>query len=436
MRAYDIIAKKRDGFPLTDPEIKFLIRGFVEGTIPDYQIAAWAMAVFFQGMGNEEISSLTREMIDSGDTINLEEITGIKVDKHSTGGVGDKTSLIVGPIVAAGGIPVAKMSGRGLGHTGGTIDKLESIPGFNVELAREQFISQVNKIGLALVSQTGNLVPADKQLYALRDVTATVNSIPLIASSIMSKKIASGADAILLDVKTGNGAFIKSLGEAEKLAQIMVEIGVSFNKDTMAVISNMDQPLGYAVGNSIEVMEAITTLKGQGPEDLTHLSLTLAAYMFILSKKAVSYEQGYEIAKKILLSGKGLAKLGEFIAAQGGDANVIDNFTLFPLGKGKFEVKSAMGGFVEAINTELIGKSAMITGAGRSKQGENIDLGVGVYIFRKIGDKVSQDEVLAEIVYNDEQKAQEAADLILKSYKITSETVARPEVVYKTIHSK
>lgn len=322
MRAYDIIAKKRDGQNLTKEEIEYFIQGYVKGFIPDYQVSAWAMAVFFRGMNDEEIAFLTKEMIKSGETIDLSEIKGIKVDKHSTGGVGDTTTLVLGPLVAAGGVPVAKMSGRGLGHTGGTIDKLEAIPGFNVELTREEFIKQVNSINLAIVGQSGNLVPADKKLYALRDVTATVNSIPLIASSVMSKKIAAGADAILLDVKVGNGAFIKDISEAKKLARVMVNIGNNFNRKTMAVISNMNQPLGEAIGNSLEVREAILTLKGQGPKDLTELCLVLASYMFVLGKKTTNFEEGYEYATEILYSGKGLLKFGEFIKAQIGRAHV------------------------------------------------------------------------------------------------------------------
>ncbi|MDK2822580.1 MAG: pyrimidine-nucleoside phosphorylase [Clostridia bacterium] len=433
MRAYDIIAKKRDGQNLTKEEIEYFIQGYVKGFIPDYQVSAWAMAVFFRGMNDEEIAFLTKEMIKSGETIDLSEIKGIKVDKHSTGGVGDTTTLVLGPLVAAGGVPVAKMSGRGLGHTGGTIDKLEAIPGFNVELTREEFIKQVNSINLAIVGQSGNLVPADKKLYALRDVTATVNSIPLIASSVMSKKIAAGADAILLDVKVGNGAFIKDISEAKKLARVMVNIGNNFNRKTMAVISNMNQPLGEAIGNSLEVREAILTLKGQGPKDLTELCLVLASYMFVLGKKTTNFEEGYEYATEILYSGKGLLKFGEFIKAQGGDERVKENLEILPLGKFKLDIRSSYQGYVKEIDTEEIGRAAMIIGAGRAKKEDKIDLGVGILIKKKIGDKVEKDDILAEVYFNDGKKVREAVSIIENSYKFSKEKVNKPELILDII---
>ncbi|MGI6226380.1 MAG: pyrimidine-nucleoside phosphorylase [Peptococcales bacterium] len=433
MRIFDLIARKRDGYNLSVQEIELLINGYVNGTIPDYQIAAWAMAVFFQGMNEEEIKSLTKQMVLSGDLIDLSAILGIKVDKHSTGGVGDTTTLILGPIVAAGGVPVAKMSGRGLGHTGGTIDKLEAIPGFHVELSIEQFIEQVNKIKLAVVGQTGNLVPADKKLYALRDVTATVNSIPLIASSIMSKKIAAGADAILLDVKTGNGAFLGKLDEAVQLAQIMVKIGKSFKKDTLALITNMNQPLGRAIGNSLEVKEAIETLKGQGPDDLTQLCLELSAHMFVLGKKVATYQEGFVLAEKLLFGGQALNKFSEFIEAQGGDNNIIDNLDLLPLAPYRILIKSKKEGFVESIQTQEIGRAAMVLGAGRSKIEDSIDLGVGIIVFKKVGDLVHMNDALAEVYYSNEEKAKEAISIIENAYNLRDDKVEPLPLVLKTI---
>lgn len=433
MRVYDLIAKKRDGGNLSAEEIKFLIDGYVKDLIPDYQIAAWLMAVYFQGMDDEEIINLTKEMVLSGEVIDLSDIKGIKVDKHSTGGVGDTTTLILGPIVAAGDIPVAKMSGRGLGHTGGTIDKLEGIPGFRVELSKEEFLNQVNKIKLAVVAQTGNIVPADKKLYALRDVTATVNSIPLIASSIMSKKIAAGADAILLDVKAGSGAFLTELTEAIQLAQLMVKIGQGFKRETVAVLTNMDQPLGYAVGNALEVKEAIMTLKGQGPEDLTQLCLELAAHMFVLAEKASNFQDGYTLAEELLSSGKALEKFRELIHAQGGDVRVIDQPDLLPSASNTLAVYSKETGYVKKIDAQEIGKGAMLLGAGRSKKEDIIDLGVGITLRKKIGDFVENGGVLAEIHYNEQRKLQEVESIIENAYIISHEKVGKPPLIYQTI---
>jgi len=433
MRAYDIIAKKRDGYSLSSDEIEFLIGGYVNGSIPDYQMAAWLMAVFFQGMDDGEIKALTRQMIASGETIDLSAIEGIKVDKHSTGGVGDTTTLVLGPIVAAGGIPVAKMSGRGLGHTGGTIDKLEAISGFQVELTKEQFIKQVNEIKMAVVGQSGNLVPADKKLYSLRDVTATVDSIPLIASSIMSKKIAAGADAIILDVKTGNGAFLDKLEDAINLAQVMVDIGKGFGRDTLAIITNMNQPLGEAVGNSLEVKEAILTLKGEGPEDLTALCLELAAHMFVLAKKVTSFPEGYSLAEEILSSKKALHKFSQFIGAQGGDVRTIDNLDLLPQAPKKVLVTGKESGYVKSIATQEIGRAAMVLGAGRSKKEDDIDLGVGLLVKKKIGDQVRENEVLVEVYYNDDKKAKEAVAIIEKAYIFSREKVNKPLLILKTV---
>lgn len=433
MHAYDIIAKKRDGQELTSQEIKFLIQGYAQGLIPDYQISAWAMAVFFQGLNDQETANLTKSIINSGETIDLSPIAGIKVDKHSTGGVGDTTTLILGPIVAAGGVPFAKMSGRGLGHTGGTIDKLEAIPGFQVELTKKQFIEQVNKIKLAVIGQSGNLVPADKKLYALRDVTATINSIPLIASSVMSKKIAAGADAILLDVKTGSGAFIKDVQQAKELAKVMVNIGKSFNRKTIAVISNMNQPLGEAVGNSLEVQEAILTLKGEGPSDLTKLCEVLAGYMFVLGGKTTSYSEGKKLAQEIISSGQGLNKFKQFIKAQSGNEDITHNSKLLPRTKNKLLVTSPQSGYIEKIHTQVIGQAAMILGAGRETKEDLIDHAVGILIKKKIGDKVSENEILAEIFYNEQNKAKETEKLILNAYQISANPVEKPELILEVI---
>ena len=433
MRVIDLITKTRDGKRLSAGEIEYLIQGYVHGKIPDYQMAAWTMAVYLKGLSEEETIALTKTMLHSGDTMDLTRIQGVKLDKHSTGGVGDTTTLILGPIVAACGIPVTKMSGRGLGHTGGTIDKLESIPGFNVELTKEEFIEQVNRIKIAVAGQTGNLVPADKKLYALRDVTATVESIPLIASSVMSKKLASGADRILLDVKVGSGAFLKDLDQAKYLAQLMVAIGNSFNKKTIAVISNMDQPLGEAVGNSLEVLEAIEVLKGKGPEDLKELCLVLAGYMFVLGEKVQTFQEGQILAEEIISSGKGLAKFKELVEAQGGDVAVIDNYDLLPKGSENLQVCSPEAGYIAKINAELIGKASMILGAGREKKEDKINLGVGVRVLRKIGDKVAKNEVLAEIIHDNPQKAEEARRLILDSYQFSPIPVTKPKLILDVI---
>lgn len=360
MRMVDLIAKKRDGHALSKEEIDFIIRGYTNGDIPDYQMSALAMAVFFRGMTEEETAALTMAMVHSGDVIDLSKIDGIKVDKHSTGGVGDTTTLVLGPLVASVGVPVAKMSGRGLGHTGGTIDKLESVPGFHVEIDNEQFIELVNKNKIAIIGQTGNLTPADKKLYALRDVTATVNSIPLIASSIMSKKIAAGADAIVLDVKTGTGAFMKDLEGAKQLAKAMVDIGKRVGRKTMAVISDMSQPLGFAIGNALEVKEAIDTLKGKGPEDLQELCLTLGSYMVYLAEKASSLEEARALLENSIQAGKALETFKVFLEAQGGDATVVDNPEKLPQAKYQWELEAAEDGYVAEIVADEVGTAAML----------------------------------------------------------------------------
>lgn len=395
MRAVDLIHKKKNGEPLSAGEIAFLVEGYCHGDIPDYQMSAWAMAVFFRGMNAEETAALTLTMAKSGDQVDLSPIRGIKTDKHSTGGVGDKTTLIIGPLVAACGVPVAKMSGRGLGHTGGTIDKLESIQGLKTELTRERFFAQVNDIGLAVIGQSGNITPADKKLYALRDVTATVESIPLIASSVMSKKIAAGAEAIVLDVKVGSGAFMKTVDEAEALAKAMVDIGAQVGRQTAAIISDMDQPLGYAIGNALEVQEAIDTLRGLGPSDLTALCLALSAQMVVLSGQADDIESAEKLLRQQLDSGAALDKFRAFIEAQGGDPAVVDNPGLLPQAPVMIEVTSRQEGYIQRIDAEQLGIAAMQLGAGRATKDAVIDHAVGLVLRRKVGDHVAVGDTIA-----------------------------------------
>lgn len=402
MRMVDIIEKKRDGQELTTAEINFFIEGYTKGEIPDYQASALAMAIYFQDMNDRERADLTRAMVESGDTIDLSAIDGVKVDKHSTGGVGDTTTLVLAPLVASLGVPVAKMSGRGLGHTGGTIDKLESIAGFHVELTREQFIDLVNRDKVAVIGQSGNLTPADKKLYALRDVTGTVNSIPLIASSIMSKKIAAGADAIVLDVKTGDGAFMKTQEDAEELAHAMVRIGNHVGRKTIAIISDMSQPLGFAIGNALEVKEAIETLQGKGPKDLTELVLTLGSQMVILAGKAKTSEEAKEMLLDAIHSGKALAKFKEFLANQGGDASIVDDLTKLPQAKYKIELPAKQSGYISRMVADEIGVASMILGAGRATKEDVIDLAVGLVLHKKVGDKVEEGESILTIYSNRE----------------------------------
>lgn len=428
----DLIKKKRDGEELSREEIEFIVRGFTAGEIPDYQMSAFAMAVFFRDMTPAERVHLTLAMAASGDQLDLSAITGVKVDKHSTGGVGDKTTLVLAPMVASLGIPVAKMSGRGLGHTGGTIDKLESIPGFHVEIDEQQFIDLVNKNKIAVVGQSGNLTPADKKLYALRDVTATVDSIPLIASSIMSKKIAAGADAIVLDVKTGNGAFMKTLDKSLELARAMVDIGNAAGRKTMAVISDMNQPLGYAVGNALEVQEAIATLKGKGPADLYELCLTLGSYMVYLGKKAASPEEARTQLVEAVNSGKALATFQTFVAAQGGDPTVVDEPEKLPRARFTIDIPAKEEGFVSAIQAEQIGTAAMILGAGRATKDATIDLTVGLLVRKKIGDRVEKGEPLVT-VYSNREDIQEVCERIYTAYTFSPTPVERPTLIYEII---
>ncbi|SFL99497.1 pyrimidine-nucleoside phosphorylase [Salibacterium qingdaonense] len=432
MRMVDIISRKRDGFELSEEEITWFIQAYSKGDIPDYQASAFAMAVFFQGMTQQEAAALTIEMAGSGDQLDLSAIDGIKVDKHSTGGVGDKTTLILGPLVAALDIPVAKMSGRGLGHTGGTIDKLEAFEGFRTEMDQEEFVHLVNKNKLAVAGQSGNLTPADKKLYSLRDVTGTVNSIPLIASSVMSKKIAAGADAIVLDVKTGSGAFMEHLEEAKKLARAMVDIGNSLNRRTMAVISNMDQPLGYFVGNALEVKEAVDTLRGNGPEDLHELSVTLASHMAVLGGKASDEQEGRRLVENVLNDGTALEKMKQFVKSQGGDSAPVDNPDLFPSAQKQVEVPAADSGYVSRMQAARIGQAAMMLGAGRAAKDDVIDYAAGIELKAKIGDYVAEGETLAVMHVNqDDIKA--VSDMIQQAYSFSPSEVEKPELIYDSI---
>lgn len=431
MRMVDIIEKKRDGQELTTAEINFFIEGYTKGEIPDYQASALAMAIYFQDMNDRERADLTRAMVESGDTIDLSAIDGVKVDKHSTGGVGDTTTLVLASLVASLGVPVAKMSGRGLGHTGGTIDKLESIAGFHVELTREQFIDLVNRDKVAVIGQSGNLTPADKKLYALRDVTGTVNSIPLIASSIMSKKIAAGADAIVLDVKTGDGAFMKTQEDAEKLAHAMVRIGNHVGRKTIAIISDMSQPLGFAIGNALEVKEAIETLQGKGPKDLTELVLTLGSQMVILAGKAKTSEEAKEMLLDAIHSGKALAKFKEFLANQGGDASIVDDLTKLPQAKYKIELPAKQSGYISRMVADEIGVASMILGAGRATKEDVIDLAVGLVLHKKVGDKVEEGESILTI-YSNRENVEDVKQKLYDNIFI-ADTATAPTLIHTVI---
>ena len=428
MRMVDIIEKKRDGQELTTAEINFFIEGYTKGEIPDYQASALAMAIYFQDMNDRERADLTRAMVESGDTIDLSAIDGVKVDKHSTGGVGDTTTLVLAPLVASLGVPVAKMSGRGLGHTGGTIDKLESIAGFHVELTREQFIDLVNRDKVAVIGQSGNLTPADKKLYALRDVTGTVNSIPLIASSIMSKKIAAGADAIVLDVKTGDGAFMKTQEDAEELAHAMVRIGNHVGRKTIAIISDMSQPLGFAIGNALEVKEAIETLQGKGPKDLTELVLTLGSQMVILAKTS---EEAKEMLLDAIHSGKALAKFKEFLANQGGDASIVDDLTKLPQAKYKIELPAKQSGYISRMVADEIGVASMILGAGRATKEDVIDLAVGLVLHKKVGNKVEEGESILTI-YSNRENVEDVKQKLYDNIFI-ADTATAPTLIHTVI---
>ncbi|EOI01643.1 pyrimidine-nucleoside phosphorylase [Enterococcus moraviensis ATCC BAA-383] len=432
MRMVDIIEKKRNGKELSKEEIEFFIEGLTNGTIPDYQASAFLMAVYFQDMSDEERANLTLAMVHSGDVIDLSSIEGIKVDKHSTGGVGDTTTLVLAPVVAALDIPFAKMSGRGLGHTGGTIDKLEAFDGFHVELTDNEFTKMVNRDKLSVIGQSGNLTPADKKLYALRDVTATVSSIPLIASSIMSKKIAAGADAIVLDVKTGAGAFMKTEEEAAELASAMVRIGNLVGRNTMAIISDMSQPLGNAIGNSLEVQEAIDTLKGNGPKDLTELVLTLGSQMVVLAGKTNSLEEAKELLKGVINDGSALVKFKQFIKNQGGNPEWVDDPKLLPQARFEINVVSDSEGIVSEIVADAIGVAAMKLGAGRETKEDTIDLAVGLVLRKKVGDPVKKGESLVTIFANQEEVG-DVIGMIKENIHIGSDA-QESKLIYREIH--
>lgn len=433
MRMYDLILKKRNGQELTKEEIDFFVQGYTKGEIPDYQASALLMAIFFNKMNKRETADLTMSMVNSGDKLDLSNIEGIKVDKHSTGGVGDKTTICLTPLVASCGVPVAKMSGRGLGHTGGTIDKLESFKGFSVQLDQKEFMDNVNEKGIAVAAQTGHLAPADKKIYALRDVTATVDNMSLIASSIMSKKIASGSDAIVLDVKVGDGAFMKTPEDAKALAREMVDIGKNVGRKTIGVISDMDQPLGYAIGNAIEVIEAIDLLKGNGPKDLLELTLTLGSNMLILAGRVKDEEEGRKLLKENIENGKALEKLKEFIEAQGGDSSYVDDVSKFPQAKYVIEVKSNKSGYINKINAENLGLIAMELGAGRATKESIIDLAVGIKLLKKRGDKVEKEDVLGYIYANDLEKANKAKEDLLENIEIKNEKGKEIPLIYDIV---
>ena len=433
MRMYDLILKKKQGGELSTDEIRYMIEGFTEGSIPDYQMSAMTMAICFRGMTPRETVDLTLAMRDSGDVLDLSGIKGVKVDKHSTGGVGDKTSLALTPIIAALGVPVAKMSGRGLGHTGGTIDKLECFAGFKTALSEEQFAGNVNTIGIAIAGQTANLAPADKKLYALRDVTATVDQMSLIASSIMSKKLASGSDAIVLDVKTGNGAFMKKLEDSRALAKEMVSIGTMAGKKTVAVITDMDQPLGRAVGNSLEVREAIDTLRGEGPADFKEVVFALGSQMLMLAGRAADEKEARALMEGVIEDGSALDKFAQFVRAQGGDAAPVYDTSLLPVAGKTLEVTAKESGYVHRILAEDIGIACMTLGGGRETKESAIDLSVGIILEKKNGDAVSDGEVLATIYGNDDAKMQAAYEKIAHAYEIAKEPAAFVPVVREYI---
>ena len=425
---YDLIIKKRDGGALSADEINFFVRGVTDGTIPDEQTSAFLMAVYFKGMTSEETAALTLAMAESGETVDLSEIKLVKADKHSTGGVGDKTTLIVAPIVAACGVAVAKMSGRGLGHTGGTLDKLESIPGFRVGLSRSEFINVVKKTGLCITGQSGNLAPADKKLYALRDVTGTVDSVPLIAASVMSKKLAAGADCILLDVKTGSGAFMKTVGDSVRLAEEMVSIGTKAGRETAALVTDMDVPLGFAIGNSLEIIESIETLRGSGPNDLRELCVTLAAHMLRQAGKG-SLGECKSIAEAAIESGAALNKFIEVIKAQDGDVFFTEDFSKLPRARYAYALRSPRGGYISKMNSERWGAASVVLGAGRNKKEDAVDHGAGILLKKKPGDFVEENEIIAELFTNDDKRFAEAEAAALGALTITeSRSEASPLV--------
>jgi pyrimidine-nucleoside phosphorylase len=433
MRTVDLIHRKRDGEELSAEEIAYVVDGYTNGTIPDYQASAFLMAVFFSGMTDREVTALTTRMTQSGETVDLSSIPGVKVDKHSTGGVGDKTSLIAAPLAASAGVIVPMISGRALGHTGGTLDKLESIPGFRTNLNLDEFRAQLAAHGLAFIGQTPEVAPADGRFYALRDATATVESIPLIASSIMSKKLAVGLDALILDVKVGSGGFMKRQVDARRLAQMMVGIGRRADKHVQALITDMNQPLGYAIGNALEVMEVSQTLQNAGPADLTRLSLELAARMIFLAKLTATLDEARELAQKKLLDGSGYRKLKEVIAAQGGNPQVLDRFELLPNATGAREISSPRAGYISAIDAEYIGQASSMIGAGRDTKEDSIDPAVGVILEVKVGQKVDAGGVLCRLYYTREDNVDEAAQLVEDAFRIASTAPESRELILEVV---
>lgn len=429
MRMVDLIIKKKNGLALTNEEIKFMIDAYVKGDIPDYQMSSMLMAICFKGLNDEEQYALTIAMLESGEQIDLSKINGVCVDKHSTGGVGDKTSLVVAPIAAACGLKIAKMSGRGLGHTGGTLDKLESIPGFNINVDTQDFYKQVDEISLAIIGQTLNITPADKKLYALRDVTGTVDNIGLIASSIMSKKLASGANSIVLDVKVGDGAFMKTIEDATRLAHALVAIGRKCGRNVSAMLTDMDSPLGNMVGNSLEVIEAIETLKGNGPKEFEYLCKQVCVELLMMTKFVSSEEKALELIEEKLQSGEALQKLRDMIKYQHGDPRVVDDYSLLPQAKKKIKVLAPKAGYVAKLEALGIGLSAMLLGAGRESKEDNVDLAVGVEVLKKVGDKVEEGEPLV-ILYSNGRKEEEAIEKVLNSYHIVNEIVSKKDIIY------
>ena len=433
MVMYDLIEKKKKGLALDKEEIEYVVNGYTKGEIPDYQMSSFLMAVWFRGMNKQETYELTMSMMRSGDVLDLSKIKGVKVDKHSTGGVGDKTTLILGPIVAALGIPVAKLSGRGLGHTGGTIDKLESIPGFKTSVDSEAFVDQINSIYMAVAGQTANLAPADKKIYALRDVTATVDNLSLIASSIMSKKLASGADAIVLDVKCGNGAFMKDEESAISLAKEMVEIGKSAGKNITALVTDMNEPLGRYVGNSLEVYEAIMCLRGEGDERLMEVSKSLASHMVVLAGKAKNVTEALVMVEETVNNGSAMKKLVEFVTMQGGDAGYIIDPSLLPKGEIVVEYRAKQNGFIEKIQTELVGKACLCLGGGRRTKEDVIDPGVGLYLNKKIGEYVEAGQTIATIYASDMKKAEESLIILEEAYTLANKKIDGTNKIIKCV---
>ena len=434
MHVPDLIRKKRDGGELSREEIQFLIEGYTRNAIPDYQVSAWLMAVLIRGMNKAELAALTESMLNSGQVLNFSDLPGIKVDKHSTGGVGDKTSLVLAPLVAAGGVYVPMISGRGLGHTGGTLDKLESIPGFNVNLSVAEFRRILHKCGTSMIGQTAEIAPADKKIYALRDVTGTVESPFLICASIMSKKLAEGIDALVLDVKTGSGAFMKSDSDAVFLANLMVETGQRLGKRMAALITDMNQPLGNAVGNALEVAECLDVLDGRGPDDLRELCLVLAAWMFLLGNRVATVDEGRELAQQLISSGKAKQKFAQLIELQGGEQKILDNPGLLPRAKAQADLTSPVDGFVTSIMCEQIGTAGVLLGGGRQKKEDSVDHAVGIIVHKKLGDKVAAGEPLCTVHYNSPQKMESALPLILNAYTIRPEPPKeKPPLVHQII---